>query len=95
MNRRGLDVPQLAAAARDEIAAIYPRRPLSPTDCRDRRALRPTPATAGFARDLTPAPAPTYLDNVFLAGDQTGACSIQSAMVSGERSAAALARWIL
>ncbi len=47
---------------------------------------------AGFARGCAAAPAATHFDNVWLAGDQTGACSIQSALVSGERAAAFLAR---
>ena len=92
LNRRGLDDAQLAAAARDEIAAIYPAacslRPVAVIDVPYAQHRQP----AGFARGLTPAPAPTHLDNVWLAGDQTGACSIQSAMASGERAAAFLAR---
>ena len=88
LDRRGLEDDALFAGARDEIAAIYPAaRELQPV------AVVNVPygqhdQPAGFARKLAPAPAPTFLDNVWLAGDQTGACSIQSAMVSGERSAA-------
>ena len=94
LDRRGLDDASLFTAVREEIAAIYPA-------ARDSRAVAGIDVPyaqhwqpAGFARDLAPAPAPTFLDNVWLAGDQTGACSIQSAMVSGERSAAFLARHV-
>ena len=92
LDRRGLDDAPLFAAVRDEIAAIYPAartlQPVAAVDVPYAQHRQP----AGFARELAPAPAPTFLDNVWLAGDQTGACSIQSAMASGERSAAFLAR---
>lgn len=90
LDRHGLDDADLFAAARAEIAAIYPAasslQPVAIVNVLYAQHLQP----AGFARELTPAPAPTFLDNVWLAGDQTAACSIQSAMVSGERSAAFL-----
>ncbi len=92
LDRRGLDDARLFAAARGEIAAFYPAaRDLQPV------AVVDVPygqhrQSAGFAREVPAAPAPTYLDNVWLAGDQTGACSIQSALVGGERAAAFLAR---
>lgn len=92
LDRRGLDDAALFAAVRDEIAAIHPAaremRPVAGIDVPYAQHRQ----GAGFARALTPAPAPTVLDNVWLAGDQTGACSIQSAMASGERAAAFLAR---
>ncbi len=91
LDRRGLDDAGLFAAARDEMAAIHPAarelRPVAVVDVPYAQHLQP----AGFARNLAPAPGPTFLENVWLAGDQTGACSIQSAMVSGERAAAFLA----
>ena len=94
LDRHGLDDTRLAVAVREEIAAIYPAarelRVVAVVDVP--YAQHPQPAS--FARDLAPAPAATHLDNVWLAGDQTGACSIQSAMVSGECSAAFLARRI-
>ncbi len=94
LDRRGLDDARLADAVREEIASIHPAarelRTVAVVDVPYAQHLQP----AGFARDLMPAPAATYLDNVWLAGDQTGACSIQSAMVSGERAAAFLARRI-
>ncbi len=90
LDRRGLDDTRLYPAVRNEIAAIYPAandlRPVAVVDVPYAQHLQP----AGFGRGFIPAPAPTFLDNVWLAGDQTGACSIQSAMVSGERSAAFL-----
>ncbi len=46
---------------------------------------------AGFLRGFPAPPAPTHLPNVWLVGGQTTACSIQSAMTSGERAAAFLA----
>ncbi len=92
LDRRGLDDARLSAAARDEIAAIHPAardlRLVAVVDVPYAQHLQP----AGFARGLAPAPAPIFLDNVWLAGDQTGACSIQYALVSGERSAAFLAQ---
>ncbi len=91
LDRRGLTDDSLFATALGEIAAIYPEarhlRPLSIVDVpygQHRQA-------AGFAREFTAAPAPTSFDNVWLAGDQTGACSIQSAMAGGERAARLLA----
>ncbi len=91
LDRRGLDDARLFQAVRAELAAIHPAardlRPVTVVDIPYAQHLQP----AGFARGLAPAPAPTGLDNVWLAGDQTGACSIQSAMVSGERAAAFLA----
>ena len=92
LDRRGLDDTALFAAVRAEITTVYPAardlQPVAGIDVPYAQHRQP----AGFARDLTPAPSPTVLDNVWLAGDQTGACSIQSALVSGERSAAFLAR---
>ena len=92
LDRRGLDDGALFTAARAEIAAIYPAagglQPVAGIDVPYAQHQQ----RAGFARHLAPAPAPTFLDNVWLAGDQTGACSIQSAMASGERAAAFLAR---
>lgn len=90
LDRGGLGDSALFAAAQREIAEIFPAAavavPLTVVDVP--YAQRPQPAR--FAAGLHAAPAPTHLENVFLAGDQTGACSIQSSMVSGERAAAAL-----
>lgn len=88
LDRRGLDHAALFRAARAEIAAVYPGvgsrlEPLEIVHVPYAQRRQP----AGFARELSPTPAPTHLENVFLAGDQTTACSIQSAMTSGERAA--------
>lgn len=93
LNRRGLhDDPLFAAVAR-EIAEIYPVAA---------GALEPVAAVtvpyaqhgqpAGFARGWRSAPVATHFDNVWLTGDQTGACSIQAAMASGEQAAAFFTR---
>ncbi len=87
------DDAAVSAAAQREIAEIFPEaetslQPLAVI--RIRYGQRPQPA--GFARGLHPAPAPTRFENVFLAGDQTAANSIQTAMTSGERAARALLR---
>ena len=92
LDRRGLADDALFAAAAAEIAAVYPAaagslRPLAVVEVPYGQHQQP----ASFAARLTPAPAPTFLDNVWLAGDQTGACSIQSAMAGGERAARLLA----
>ena len=92
LDRRSMDDAALADAVAREIAEVYPGvsgglRTVAVIDVPYAQHRQP----AGFARDRTPAPAPTHLDNVWLAGDQTGACSIQSSMVSGERAAAFLA----
>ena len=92
LDRRGMDDDTLASAAAMEIAAIYPAaanrlNPIAVIDVPYAQHLQP----AGFARGLPTPPAPTYLNNVWLAGDQTTACSIQSAMTSGEQAAAFLA----
>ena len=93
LDRRGLADDALFAAAAAEIAEVYPPaagslRPLSIVEVPYGQHQQP----ASFAARLAPAPAPTHLDNVWLAGDQTGACSIQSAMAGGERAARLLAR---
>ena len=92
LDRRGLDDPELFQQATREIAECYPAAG---------RALAPLAAVhvpygqrrqpAGFLRGVPPSPAGTFLDNVWLAGGQTTACSIQTTMVSGERAAAFLA----
>ncbi len=92
LDRRGLDDAALSTAVAREIAEVYPAvsgrlNPVAVIDVPYAQNRQP----AGFARDRSSAPAPTHLDNVWLAGDQTGACSIQSSMVSGERAAAFLA----
>ncbi len=93
LDRRGMDDDDaLASAAALEISAIYPvvadrLNPLGVIDVPYAQHGQP----AGFARGLPPAPAPTFLNNVWLAGDQTGACSVQSAMAGGEAAAAFLA----
>ena len=87
LDRRGLADDALFAAATAEIAEAYPAaaslRPLAVVEVPYGQHHQP----ASFAARLTPAPAPTSLDNVWLAGDQTGPCSIQSAMAGGERAA--------
>lgn len=93
LDRRGLDDDDtLASAAAMEISAMYPTvanrlDPVAVIDVPYAQHGQP----AGFARGLPAIPAPTYLDNVWLAGDQTTACSIQAAMASGEQAAAFLA----
>ena len=92
LDRRGMDDGTLTRAAATEISAIYPAaadrlNPLAVIDVPYAQHLQP----AGFARGLPPPPAPTHLRNVFLAGDQTTACSVQTAMMSGEQAAAFLA----
>ena len=92
LDRHGLDDAALFDAAAREIAMVYPvaagkLRGLAAVDVPYAQHRQP----AGFARRLPAAPAATPFDNVWLAGDQTGACSIQSAMTSGERAAAFLA----
>ena len=93
LDRRGLPDDVLFAAAAAEIAAVYPAavgslRPLSIIDVPYGQHRQP----ASFAARLAPAPAPTGFENVWLAGDQTGACSIQSAMAGGERASHLFAR---
>ena len=92
LDRRGLDDDALSSAAAMEIAAIYPAAAnrLNPVTVVD-VPYGQHPQPAGFARGLPAPPAPTYLNNVWLAGDQTTACSVQSAMSSGEQAAAFLA----
>ena len=92
LDRRGMDDSGLASAAAMEIAAIYPAAAnrLNPVAVLDVPYAQHVQA-AGFARGLPVPPAATYLDNVWLAGDQTTACSIQAAMTSGEQAAAFLA----
>ena len=78
------DDAALFAAVRAEVMEVYPAaaRTLEPLAVvRVPYAQRRQPAR--FARRLRPAPAPTHWENVFLAGDQTTACSVQSAMSSG------------
>lgn len=87
----GGDDDTLFRTVRSEIAEIFPvaARTLEPLAVvRVPYAQRRQPAR--FTRHLCPAPAPTHWENVFLAGDQTTACSIQSAMSSGEQAAAGL-----
>ena len=92
LDRRGMDDNTLSSAAAMEIAAIYPAavNRLNPVAVIDVPYAQHVQA-AGFARGLPSPPAGTYLNNVWLAGDQTTACSIQSAMTSGEQAAAFLA----
>ena len=92
LDRRGMDDAALSTAVAREIAEVYPSvsgrlKPVEVIDVPYAQHRQP----AGFTRGRASAPAPTPLDNVWLAGDQTGACSIQSSMVSGERAAAFLA----
>lgn len=92
LDRQGLDDRALASAAALEIGAIYPAvadrlHLLAVVDVPYAQHGQP----AGFARGLAASPAPTSLSNVWLAGDQTGACSVQSAMAGGEAAAAFLA----
>lgn len=77
----------LAAAVQAEIAAIFPAaRALEHLETLEvPYAQHPHPA--GYGRSLAPTPAPTPWSNAWLAGDQTSACSIQTAMDSGERMA--------
>lgn len=91
LDNRDLDDAALFRAVRAEVAEVYPEaaRLLEPLAVvRVPYAQRRQPAR--FTRRLCPAPAPTRWENVFLAGDQTTACSIQSAMSSGEQAAAGL-----
>lgn len=92
LDRRGMDDDTLASAAALEISAIYPvaANRLNPVAVVDVPYAQHGQA-AGFARGLPTTPAATHLDNVWLAGDQTAACSVQSAMTSGEQAAAFLA----
>ncbi len=90
LDHQNLDDDALFQTVRAEVAEVYPAaehvlEPLAVV--RVPYAQRRQPAR--FARRLCPAPAPTRWSNVFLAGDQTTACSIQSAMASGEQAAAA------
>ena len=91
LDRRGLDDVALFAAARREIADCYPAAetlaPLAAVHVPYGQRQQP----AGFLRGVSPGPTATFLENVWLAGGQTSACSIQTTMVSGERSAAFLA----
>ena len=91
LNRRGLDDPALFAEAKREIAECYPAAcdltPVAAINVPYGQRQQP----AGFLCGVTPPPAGTFLDNVWLAGGQTTACSIQTTMVSGERTAAFLA----
>ncbi len=91
LDNREMDDAALFAVVRAEVAEVFPAaaRVLEPLSVvRVPYAQRRQPAR--FARRLCPAPAPTRFENVFLAGDQTTACSIQSAMSSGEQAAAGL-----
>ncbi len=88
LDRRGLDDGPLTEQVAGEIAGCFPaaRRRLEPLAVvAVRYGQRRQPA--GFLRDTPAPPAPTHLDNVWLAGAQTTACSIQSTMVSGEQAA--------
>lgn len=88
-----LDDETLFTSAKREITEIFPAaaETLDPVAAvRICYGQRPQPA--GFGRNLVPAPAPTRLENVWLAGDQTTANSIQTAMRSGERAALAFLR---
>ena len=91
LDPRGLDDPALFAQARREMAGCYPgAHDLTPlTVVRVPYGQRQQPA--GFLREVAPPPTETFLDNVWLAGGQTTACSIQATMVSGEKAAAVLA----
>lgn len=85
-----LDDAALFTAVRAEIAEVFPvaadvLEPLAVVRVPYAQHRQP----ARFARRLCPAPAPTRWENVFLAGDQTTASSIQSAMSSGEQAALA------
>lgn len=92
LDRRGLDDTALADSVRSEIAALFPAARhlefLSVVDVP--YAQHPHPAA--YARTLPPAPAPTPWANAWLAGDQTAACSIQTALESGECTARFLLR---
>ena len=92
LDRRGLDDAALAALAAQEITEGFPAgkgslATLTVVDVRYGQRQQP----AGFLRDAPAPPVATYLDNVWLVGGQTTACSIQSTMVSGERAAKFLA----
>ncbi len=85
---QGLDDDAVAARAAGEIAECYPaaREKLAPLAVvHVPYAQRRQPA--GFLRASPAPPIATHLDNVWLAGGQTTACSIQSTMVSGENAA--------
>ncbi len=92
LGRAGLDDAALANAGRQELAGIYPAMGVATSVAVVTVPYAQRRQPPGFAASLAPAPAPTGFPNVFLAGDQTTACSIQSSMVSGERAAAFLAR---
>ena len=93
LDRRGLDDEPLAAQAAREIADCFPAAKgaltrLAVVDVRyGQRQQR-----ASFLRAAPAPPVATHLDNVWLIGGQTTACSIQSTMVSGERAAGFLTR---
>ena len=92
LDRRGLDDAGLFAQATTEISQCYPAAeslvPVAEVHVPYGQRRQP----AGFLRGVSPGPAETSLDNVWLAGGQTTACSIQTTMVSGERVAEFLAR---
>ena len=93
LDRRGLDDRSLAEQAAREIVGCFPSsqaRLSTVAVVEVRYGQRQQPA--GFLRDAPAPPVATHLDNVWLAGGQTTACSIQSTMASGERAAAFLAR---
>ena len=91
LDPHGLDDPALFAQTAREIAEYHPSArdltPLAAVHVPYGQRQQP----AGFLRGVAPPPTPTFLDNVWLAGGQTTACSIQTTMVSGERTAALLA----
>ena len=88
LDRRGLDDRSLSGRVAAEITACFPAAgdrltPVAVVDVRYGQRRQP----AGFLRETPAPPLATHLDNVWLIGGQTSACSIQSTMVSGERAA--------
>lgn len=88
LDRRGLAADAaLAETVRSEIAEFFPAATNLEFLSATRVPYAQHPHPAGYARSLRPAPAPTRWGNAWLAGDQTTACSIQTALESGERMA--------
>lgn len=92
LNQRGLDDAALAEAVRSEIAEFFPAARNLEFLAAVEVPYAQHPHPAGYARALPAAPAPTQWANAWMAGDQTTACSIQTALESGERTARFLLR---
>lgn len=96
LDSRGLEDGPLAAQAAHEIAGCFPAArgrltPLAVIEVPYGQRRQP----AGFLGSTIAPPAATHLNNVWLAGGQTTACSIQTAMQSGEATAEFLTGTVL